>query len=337
MLRFQRIINIIDAHTAGEPIRIVTSGLPLIKGETMLERSEWFKNNLDGVRNLIVREPRGHRDMFGCILTPPATEDGDIGVLFLHATGQATMCGHGTIGVAKVVLETGIVPAVEGDNTVRIDTPAGRVTARALVRDGHVGEVSFRNVPSFLYRDKVKVTLPELGEIEIAVSYGGDFYIFVAAEKLGLDICPQNAHEIARKAMILKDWGNENLEVVHPEYPEIDEVYGTIVTGTAERTERGWKSREVCVFADGAVDRSPCGTGTSARMALLYGRGEMKPTEELENASIIDTRFRGYIDEVVTVGGRKGIIPRIAGSAWITGFNQLVLDPADPLPEGFLV
>ena len=337
MLRFQRIINIIDAHTAGEPIRIVTSGLPLIKGETMLERSEWFKNNLDGVRNLIVREPRGHRDMFGCILTPPATEDGDIGVLFLHATGQATMCGHGTIGVAKVVLETGLVPAVEGENTVRIDTPAGRVTARALVRDGHVGEVSFRNVPSFLYRDKVKVTLPELGEIEIAVSYGGDFYIFVEAEKLGLEIRPENAHEIARKAMILKDWGNETLGLVHPEYPEIDEVYGTIVTGTAEKTERGWKSREVCVFADGAVDRSPCGTGTSARMALLYGRGEMKPTEELQNASIIDTRFRGSIDEVVTVGGLKGIIPRIAGSAWITGLNQLVLDPADPLPEGFLV
>jgi len=159
----------------------------------------------------------------------------------------------------------------------------------------------------------------------------------VEAEKLGLEIRPENAHEIARKAMILKDWGNETLGLVHPEYPEIDEVYGTIVTGTAEKTERGWKSREVCVFADGAVDRSPCGTGTSARMALLYGRGEMKPTEELENASIIDTRFKGSIDEVVTVGGLKGIIPRIAGSAWITGFNQLVLDPADPLPEGFLV
>lgn len=337
MIRFSRMINMVDAHTAGEPIRIVTSGLPLIKGETMLEKFEWFEKNLDGVRNLIMREPRGHRDMFGCIITPPATEDGDFGVLFTHTTGQATMCGHGTIGVAKVALETGIVPAIEGKNIVRIDTPAGRVTATAFVEDGYVKEVSFRNVPSFLYRDNVKVCLPGLGELEVAISYGGDFYLFVEAEKLGVEIGPGNAHELAQKAMALKDWGNENLELVHPEYPEINELYGTIVTGRTERTEKGWKSQEVCVFADGAVDRSPCGTGTSARMALLYGRGEMTPTEELENGSIIDTRFKGTIDETVLVGGIKGIIPRISGSAWITGFNQLVLDPADPLPEGFLV
>jgi trans-L-3-hydroxyproline dehydratase len=337
MIRFKRIINTVDAHTAGEPIRIVTSGLPLIRGETMLERLEWFEKNLDGVRNLMMREPRGHRDMFGCIITPPASEDGDFGVLFTHTTGQATMCGHGTIGVAKVALETGIVPAIEGKNTVRIDTPAGRVTATALVEDGYVKEVSFRNVPSFLYRDNVKVSLPDIGEIEVAISYGGDFYLFVEADKLGVEIRPENAYELAKKAMALKDWGNENLDLVHPECPEINELYGTIVTGRTERTEKGWKSQEVCVFADGAVDRSPCGTGTSARMALLYGRGQMKPSEELDNGSIIGTRFRGTIDETVTVGGIKGIIPRIAGSAWITGFNQLVLDPTDPLSEGFLV
>lgn len=337
MIRFKRIINVVDAHTAGEPIRIVTSGLPLIKGETMLERLEWFEKNLDEVRNLIMREPRGHRDMFGCVITPPASQDGDFGVLFTHTTGQATMCGHGTIGVAKVALETGIVPAVEGENLVRIDTPAGRVTATARVEDGYVKEVAFQNVPSFLYRDSMKVCVPGLGDMEIAISYGGDFYIFVEAEALGVEICPKNAHEISRKAMLIKDWGNENLDIVHPEYPEIHEVYGTIVTGRTERTERGWKSQEVCVFADGAVDRSPCGTGTSARMALLYGRGEMNPGEELDNGSIIGTRFRGTIDRTVTVGGIKGILPRIAGSAWITGFSQLVLDPADPLPEGFLV
>ncbi len=337
MIRFKRIINIVDAHTAGEPIRIVTSGLPMIKGRTMLERSEWFEKNLDEIRAMIMREPRGHRDMFGCVITPPATEDGDFGVLFTHTTGQATMCGHGTIGVAKVALETGILPAVEGENTVRIDTPAGRVTARAVVKDGYVSEVSFRNVPSFLYRDNMKVSVPGLGELDIAISYGGDFYIFVEAGELGVEISPRNAYELSRKAMILKDWGNENLDIVHPEYPEIHEVYGTIVTGRTERTEKGWKSREVCVFADGAVDRSPCGTGTSARMALLYGRGEMSPDEELENGSIIDTRFRGTIDETIEIGGMKGIIPRISGSAWITGFNQLVLDPSDPLPEGFLV
>ena len=337
MIRFNRIVNIIDAHTAGEPIRVVTSGLPLIQGKTMLEKYDWFEKNLDGVRNMIMREPRGHRDMFGCILTPPATEDGDFGVLFTHITGQATMCGHGTIGVTKVALETGIIPAVEGENVVRIDTPAGRVTATAFVEDGYVTEVSFRNVPSFLFRDNIKVPLAGLGEIEVAVSYGGNFYIFVEAEKLGLEISPENVQDLARRAMELKKWGDENLDVVHPEDPGIRGIYGTIVTGKTERTGKGWKSRETCVFADGAVDRSPCGTGTSARMALLYGRGEMTPEEELNNGSIIDTRFRGTIEGTVTVGGIPGIVPRIAGSAWITGFNQLVLDPTDPLPEGFLV
>jgi trans-L-3-hydroxyproline dehydratase len=337
MIRFRQFITVVDAHTAGEPIRVVTSGLPAIKGGTMLERYGWFEKNLDGVRNLIMREPRGHRDMFGCIVTPPASEDGDFGVLFTHTTGQATMCGHGTIGVVKVVLETGMVPAAEGKNTVRVDTPAGRVTAEALVEDGYVKEVSFRNVPSFLYQDNVKAFVPGIGEIEFAISYGGDFYLFVEAEKLGVEIRPENAGELARKAMALKDWGSENLQLVHPEYPQINELYGTIVTGRTERTEKGWRSQEVCVFADGAVDRSPCGTGTSARMALLYGRGLMNPGEELDNGSIIGTRFRGTIDETVLVGDKRGIIPRITGSAWITGFNQLVLDPTDPLPEGFLV
>jgi len=275
--------------------------------------------------------------MFGCIITPPASRDGEMGVLFIHTTGQATMCGHGTIGVVKVALETGMIQAVEGKNTVRIDTPAGRVTAEALVEEGFVKEVSFRNVPSFLYEDHVRASVPGIGEIEFAISYGGDFYLFVEAEQLGLDIRPENADELARKAMILKNWGSENLRLVHPECPQISELYGTIITGRTERTERGWRSREVCVFADGAVDRSPCGTGTSARMALLYGRGEMSLQEELDNASISGTRFRGTIDETVMVGDKQGIIPRITGSAWITGFNQLVLDPADPLPEGFLV
>jgi len=337
MIRFKHFISVVDAHTAGEPIRVVTSGLPPIKGETMLERFEWFGKNLDGIRNLIMREPRGHRDMFGCIVTPPASKDGDFGVLFTHTTGQATMCGHGTIGVVKVVLETGMIPAIEGKNTVRIDTPAGRVKADALVEEGYVKEVSFRNVPSFLYEDHVQAFVPGIGEVEFAISYGGDFYLFIEAEKLGMEIRPENADELARKAMILKNWGSENLRLVHPECPQINELYGTIITGRTERTERGWRSREVCVFADGAVDRSPCGTGTSARMALLFGRGQMGPEEELDNGSIIGTRFRGTIDGTVQVGEKRGIIPRITGSAWITGFSHLVLDPTDPLPEGFLV
>ena len=337
MMQFIRSINVIDAHTAGEPIRVVVSGLPKIPGRSMLDKMKWFDENLNGVRNLLMREPRGHKDMFGAILTPPVTEDGHSGVLYTHTTGQATMCGHGTIGVVKVLIETGAVPVVEGENTVNIDAPAGRVTARALVKNGIVKEVSFRNVPSFLYMDNVEVDIPSIGKVKVAVSFGGGFYIFVEAEDLGLEVIPEHGSAIAKHSMWLKDWGNRELNVVHPENPGIKGIYGVIVTGPSERTEKGWRSKETCVFADSAIDRSPCGTGTSARMALLYGRGQMAPEEVLENRSILNTTFYGSIYGLAEIGGIKGIVPRIAGPAWITGFNQLVLDPEDPLNEGFLI
>lgn len=337
MLQFNRMVDVIDAHTAGEPVRVIVSGLPPIPGGTMLERMRHFAENLDGVRNFLMREPRGHRDMFGAVLTPPCTADGDVGILYLHTTGQATMCGHGTIGAVTVLLETGMLPAREGENTVRIDAPAGRVTARATVRAGKVTEVSFQNVPSFLYRDDIPVDVPGVGPIRVALSFGGGFYIFAEAQALGLQVVPEHAGEIARLAMWLKDWGNRELSVSHPLQPEIDTVYGVIVTDASERTDFGWRSRETCVFADGAVDRSPCGTGTSARLALLYGRGQMRVGESIENAGILGTVFKGTIEEAQDVGGYAGVVTRIAGTAWITGFNKLLLDPTDPLGEGFLI
>lgn len=337
MLQFSHIINAVDAHTAGEPVRVVTSGLPKIQGKTMLDKMNWLENNLSNIRNLLTREPRGHRDMYLTILTPPVTEDGDTGVLYMHTTGQATMCGHGTIGVVKVLLETGTIPSVEGENIVRIDAPAGRITAKATVKDGRVSDVSFQNVPSFLYKDNIKVDIPGIGETNVAVSFGGDFYIFVSAQDLGLRVTPECCREIVKHAMWLKDWGNRELDVVHPTNPGLKGIYGVIVTDASEHDKDCWKSKETCIFADCAVDRSPCGTGTSARMALLYGRGEMRPDEVLYNNSIIDTTFKGSIDDVTTVGGLKAVVPRISGPAWITGFNQLVLDPTDPLKEGFLI
>lgn len=337
MMQFVRSINVIDAHTAGEPVRVVVSGLPVIPGSTMLEKMKWFDENLDGVRNFLMREPRGHKDMFGTVLTAPVTDDGHVGVLYTHTTGQATMCGHGTIGVVKVLIETGVVPVTEGENTVNIDAPAGRVTARAIVENGKVKEVSFQNVPSFLYMDDIEVEIPTIGKVKVSVSFGGGFYIFVEAEDLGLKVIPEHASELAKHSMWLKDWGNRELNVIHPENSDIRGIYGVIVTGSSERTEKGWKSKETCVFADSAIDRSPCGTGTSARMALLYGRGLMGSEDIIENSSILDTTFYGSIDGLAGIGGIKGIIPRIAGPAWITGFNQLVLDPEDPLSEGFLI
>lgn len=337
MIQFSRFINVIDAHTAGEPVRVITSGLPRIPGGTMLERMDWFEKNLDNVRNFLMREPRGHRDMFGTLLTPPVTEDGDVGLLYMHTTGQATMCGHLTIGTVKVIVETGIIPSVEGENIVRIDAPAGRVTATATVKNGKVTEVSFQNVPSFVYADNIKVDIPGIGSTNVAISYGGDFYIFVEAADLGVQVTPQYSEEILRYTKWLKEWGNRELKVIHPENPGIEGIYGVIVTDSTERTSNGWKSRETASCHPGALDRSPCGTGTSARMALMYSRGLMDPGQVLENYSIVNTMFRGSIDGLANVGQVKGIIPRIAGQAWITGFSSLVLDPDDILPEGFLI
>lgn len=198
-------------------------------------------------------------------------------------------------------------------------------------------EVSFQNVPSFLYADNILVKVPEIGEVRVSVSFGGGFYIFVEAEDLGLRVQMSDASDIVKHAMWLKDWGNKELNVVHPVNSGIKGIYGVIVTDPAERIAEGWKSKETCIFADGAIDRSPCGTGTSARMALLYGRNEMEIGQIIRNSSILDTTFKGSIDALVDVSGLKGIIPRIAGPAWITGFNQLVLDPEDPLNEGFLI
>lgn len=337
MLQFSHVINAIDAHTAGEPVRVITSGLPKIPGDTMLDKMNWFEKNCHGLRNLLMREPRGHRDMFGTILTPPVTKDGDVGVLYTHTTGQATMCGHGTIGVVKVLVDAGIIPTVDGENTIKIDAPAGRVTASAFVKDGKVTKVSFQNVPSFLYDDEIKVDIPGVGPVKVCVSFGGGFYIFVEAEDLGLRVTPEDSVDIVKHSMWLKDWGNRELNVVHPTNPGIKGIYGVIVTDPSHRIPEGWASKETCIFADGAIDRSPCGTGTSARMAVLYGRGEMKKGEKIFNKSILDTQFIGTIEDNVMVGRLNGIIPNISGPAWITGFNQFVLDPEDPLSEGFII
>lgn len=337
MFQFDRVITVIDAHTAGEPIRVITSGIPLVKGATMLEKREYFAKNLDHLRSFLMKEPRGHKDMFGALITPPVTDDGDFGVLFLHNEGQSTMCGHGTIGVAKVAAETGIVNVHEGDNLIRIDTPAGRVTATASVNGGRVKSVSFKNVPSFLHSDNVTIPVDGIGEIKAGISYGGAFYVFVEEEKLGLKVLPEQTEQLIQRAMEIKGWVNSNIPVAHPENNSINGIYGVIITSPIENTDYGRKSRQVCIFADGAVDRSPCGTGTSARLALLHARGMMSSADKLRAASIIGTEFVGSILEETNICGIDAIIPQIAGPAWITGFNQLVLDSEDPLPEGFLL
>ncbi len=337
MMEFVRTIEAIDAHTAGEPIRVVTSGIPKIPGGTMLEKMDYFARHYDGIRQMILKEPRGHKDMFGAVLVPPVTDDADLGILFMHNEGMSTMCGHGTIGTVKAAAETGLLTLSEGENIIKIDAPAGRITAEAVVAGGRVRSVAFTNVPAFVYKKEIVIPVDGVGDVTAAVVYGGAFYIFVEEEKLGLKVLPENTAALTARAMEMKRWVNANVDVHHPEKPDIRDIYGVIIMSPDTRTEGGCAGRHICVFAEGAVDRSPCGTGTSARMALLVARGRLAIGEKFNAASIIDTKFEGTPLASVKECGYDAIIPKVAGGAWITGFNRFVLDPADPLPEGFLI
>ena len=337
MIQFRNIITCIDAHTVGEPLRIVTSGFPPIPGDTILEKRAYVKEHLDHLRKLIMLEPRGHSGMYGCILTRPVTEDGDFGVLFTHNEGLSTMCGHGIIGLSKVALETGMVVPREGINELRIDSPAGRVTSFSLCEGGRVKKVSFHNVPSFVYLEGIRVPVEGIGEVTADVVYGGAFYVFLDAAQLGLDVVPEQAEALVRRGMEIKHKVMEMHDIEHPLEKGLHGIYGTILTTPPRREGNRLVTRNVCVFADAEVDRSPCGTGTSARVAQLFARGVLRKDQILENHSIIDTVFEGRVLEETVVAGRPAVIPEISGTAHIMGFNQLVLDPEDPLPEGFRI
>lgn len=330
-------IDAVDAHAAGEPIRIITGGLPVLEGTTMLERAANFAERCDRVRTLLMKEPRGHREMFGSAIIPPVTDDGDIGILFMHNEGMSTMCGHGIIGTLTTAAELGLIPVNDGKNQIKVDAPAGRIVANIEMRGGRALRVSFSNVPSFVYKQSVRLPAAGIGEVEAAIAYGGAFYIIVEEEKLGLKVSPQSAAECAARAMELKRWANENLDIRHPVEDDIHGIYGVLITSPVVHTTDGCRSRHVCVFAEGSTDRSPCGTGTSARTALLVSRGELKIGETFDAASIINTKFSARALSETTVGKYKAIVPEITGTAWITGFHRFVVDPADPLQEGFLL
>ena len=336
MLQFKHYITCIDAHTGGEPLRIITSGFPTIPGKTILEKRDYVNAHYDGLRRMIMLEPRGHSGMYGCILTPPVTNDGDFGVLFTHNEGLSSMCGHGVIGVTTVALETGMIPMQEGETAVKIDSPAGRVTAFAEVKDQTVRGVRFENVPCFVYKENVTVDVDGIGSVICDIVYCGAFYVYVDACKLGLRVTPEQTGQLVAAGMEIKHKVMAEHTFVHPE-SDVDWLYGTIILEPLERCGSLLKSKNVCIFADGQVDRSPTGTGTGGRVALHVAKGQMSDADTLQNNSIIDTTMLGRVVSRTRVGPFEAVITSVSGSAHIMGFNNLVLDPGDPLPEGFRI
>jgi proline racemase len=328
-------ITTIDAHTAGEPLRVITGGFPDLPGETILARRRYAMEHLDHLRTALMWEPRGHADMYGCIVTPPVSPEADIGVLFMHNEGYSTMCGHGIIGITKVALETGLLPMTAPVTAVKIDTPAGLVTVHAKVIDEHVDSVSFRNVPSFVLTLDERVDVPGLGQVRYDVAFGGAFYAFVEAEDVSLTCTPQDYRPLIEKGMAIKRAIMASRPIPHPFEEDLSFLYGTIFIGPAQG--KGAHSRNVCIFAEGEVDRCPTGTGVSARLAIHHARGEIDLNTPMVVESIIGTRFTGRAVETITFGPHAAVIPEIEGTAHITGRQEFLIDPNDPLRDGFIL
>jgi proline racemase len=326
-VRAARYLAAVDSHTEGMPTRVITGGVGPIPGSTMLERKLYFEAEMDDLRLLLMREPRGHSAMSGAILQPPTRADADWGVLFIEVSGCLPMCGHGTIGVATVLVETGMVPVREPETVVRLDAPGGLVEARVAVADGRARGVTLRNVPSFLLeRDRV------VGGVVCDIAFGGNFYAIVPAAAAGVEIDPERADELVSRGREIMEAINADGAPVHPDDARIAGCRHVIFHAPGSD---GAHARNATSIHPGWLDRSPCGTGTSARMAQLWARGELGLGEPFVNESVIGTRFTGRLVEETRVGGLPAVVPEISGRAWVTGMGQYLLDADDPFPAGF--
>jgi proline racemase len=331
---FSRGLQAIDSHTAGEPTRIITGGITNVPGDTMPEKKAYLEEHMDHIRTAVMLEPRGHNDMFGSILVAPTNKEADFGIIFMDGGGYLNMCGHGTIGAVTAIIETGMVPMKEPVTEVTLEAPAGLIRAKAEVKNGKVQNVSFINVPAFLYKKDQKVVL-DGQEIVFDISFGGSFFAIVNAKQLGLEIKPENTSKLTEKALKLRDIINKEIKIQHPTLAHIKTVDLVEIFDEPTNPEATYKN--VVIFGQGQVDRSPCGTGTSAKMATLHAKGELKVGDKFVYESILGTLFYGDIVETTKVTDYDAVVPRVKGSAYITGFNHFVIDDTDPVKYGFVL
>ncbi len=333
-MRARRVFHAVDSHTEGMPTRVIVGGVGVLPGATMNERRLHVMNEADDLRTLLMYEPRGHASMSGAILQPPTRPDADWGVVYIEVSGCLPMCGHGTIGVATVLVETGMVEVTEPVTTIRLDVPAGLVEARVHVENGRAKAVTIRNVPSYVVGLDRTVEVPGVGEVTYDLAFGGNFYAIVPIERLGIPFERSEKQRMLDVSLALMEAINTTDLPVHPENPAIRECHHVYLAAPGSTAQH---SRHAMAIHPGWFDRSPCGTGTSARMAQLHARGELELDTDFVNESFIGTEFIGRLVEETTVAGIPAVIPTITGRAWVTGTAQYVLDPDDPFPAGFLL
>ncbi|SDX77792.1 proline racemase family protein [Halopenitus persicus] len=327
-------IETIESHAGGEPLRIVVDGMPDLPGETMLEKRRYAREHHDDLRTALMLEPRGHADMYGAVLTEPVTPDGDAGVLFTHTDGYSTMCGHGVIALGTVLPETGLPgrDREDGDPVLRLDTPAGRVTARPTIEDGRVERVAFENVPAYVVSLAESVHVPDYGRIEYDLAFGGAYYAYCDAAQFDVSVDGDSVADLIDVGRAVKRAVAADVSITHPAADDLGFLYGVVLT---DEPRGEGDVRNACIFADGEVDRSPTGTGVSGHLALGHARGTLAPDEPYVVESVIGSTFTGRIRETVDYHGREAVVPEIEGSAHVTGTSTFTVDPADPLGTGF--
>lgn len=327
-------ISCIDMHTGGEPLRIPIKGLPEIKGLSVLEKRRFFKKHYDHLRKGLIFEPRGHADMYGAIISEPSTDDAHFDVFFIHNEGYSTMCGHAIIALTKFAFETGLV-GKRNQGKLIINVPAGKIHAEAIFSNNEVLEASFLNVPSYLYLENKLIEIEELGQIKVDVAFGGAFYAIVEADTIGLELADNNYYKLIDWGRKIKYAVQEKFDITHPTEPDLSFLYGTIFTGPARNQKN--HSQNVCIFAEGEVDRSATGSGVSARAALHFTKGELKLNQPITIESILESTMSVEVISEKKYHGYKAVIPKVSGSAYFTGAPTYYFDPNDPWKQGFIL
>lgn len=330
MIKFKKMISTIDTHTVGEPTRIVTNGMPAIEGITMMEKKIYLQKKLDWLRKLIINEPRGHSDMFGAYLTNPCDKSCDLGIIYMDSKGYLNMCVHGTIGVVTTAIKLGMI---EPKPVIKVDTPAGVVECKVNIIDRGVSSITLRNVPSFVLEEDLEIKLPDIGKIKVDIAFGGSIFAILDSSQFDLELVTGEYNKVSNLGSDILTEINRVLEYRHPLQPEINSI--DLVEFSKRLANGGAHYRNAVVFGDGQIDRSPCGTGTCAKMAILHKQGKLELGKTFIHESLIGSKLEGRLVNETKVGQYSGVIPEITGSAWITGMQQFVLEESDPYPEGF--